>query len=60
MDFFNRNVRGERGSVFNLIDVFNMISGERTKRLIAAAHSFTTVCLRVVVEKKRVLPVNSV
>lgn len=37
----------------NLIDVFNLISGEQTKRLITADRSFTTVCLRVVAEKKK-------
>lgn len=42
--FLNRSILG---SVFNLIDVFNLPGSERTSRLIAAVRSFTSVCFCV-------------
>lgn len=42
--FLNRSILG---SVFNLIDVFNLIGSARTSRLVAAVRLFTSVCFCV-------------
>lgn len=55
LDYYSFFFNGTVLSVFNLIDGFNRISCESTKRPVTAVHSLAAVCLcGVVVGKKKV------